>query len=284
METVRKLNPEAVSVARTPAPARSHPEGGAQLNSIADLPDGAPEQDARHPVVILIHGIRTCSLWQSEIQATLRNGGVVAHLTHYEYFDLLRFLAPGPYFRRRVIEKVKTQIRHIVQDSAPAPVSVIAHSFGAYVFAQIFRECPDLAFDRIIFCGSVAPSSFRLEDHETRFNAPLINEIGARDVWPAIAEAVTFGYGSAGTYGFRRPFVRDRRHHGFAHSDFLNAGFCRKYWLPWLRGGEYIEGDAPKPARSPRWLYLFVIFNIRTLLAFLLLWFGAPYARAYWGG
>jgi len=250
----------------------------------AGNPDSEPTRAVapRRPVVILIHGIRTHALWQSEIQATLRDEGVVAHLTKYEYLDLIRFLTPGPYFRRGVIEKVKAQIRAIAQDGAP--VSIIAHSFGTYVFAQILCECPELTFDRIIFCGSVAPARFRFDDHKTRFNAPLINEVGARDIWPAIAAAATFGYGSAGTFGFRRPLVRDRRHDGLAHCDFLTADFCRKFWLPLLRDGLYVAGDEVKRAGAPWWLSVFVIFNIRTVLVFLLFWFSAPYAPAHWGG
>jgi len=237
------------------------------------------EQAARAPVVILIHGIRSNLRWRPEIEMTLRNEGVTAHLTIYEYFDLIHFLAPFGPFRRRAIERVKGQIRQIVRES-DTPVSVIAHSFGAYIFAYVLRECADLTFDKVIFCGGVTPSSFRWDDHKARFNGPLINDMGASDIWPAIAEAVTFGYGSAGTHGFRKPWVRDRRHEGLSHCDFLNADFCRTYWLPWLREGHYVEGKA-KPVARP-WLNLFGVFNIRTLLLALALWFGAPHAQAYW--
>jgi len=238
-----------------------------------------PSAEMRPPVVILIHGIRSNTLWRPEIEATLRNEGMVAHLTNYGYVDLFRFLAPVGRFRRRAIEQAKAQIRDIVRDSA-APVSVIAHSFGAYVFAHVLRECGDLRFDKIIVCGGVTPSRFCWDDHTTRFNGPLINDIGARDIWPALAEAVTFGYGSAGTHGFKKPWVRDRRHDGLSHCDFLNAEFCRRFWLPWLRAGVYVEGEAKRA--EARWLGVFGIVNIRTVLLGLVLWYGAPHARAYW--
>jgi hypothetical protein len=127
------------------------------------------------------------------------------------------------------------------------------------------RDHTDLEFKRIIFCGSVVPHKFRFENYDARFQVPLINEVGTRDFWPVIAEVVTFGYGSAGAYGFRRPAVRDRWHNGKAHSDFLNQEFCGKYWVPFLRNGEIVE-DSEKAERAPWWLWIVSIFQIRILL------------------
>jgi hypothetical protein len=62
-----------------------------------------------------------------------------------------------------------------------------------------------------------------------------MNEVGTRDIWPAIAESITSGYGSAGTYGFLRPLVRDRWHNGAHHGYFLNPSFCKKFWVPFLK-------------------------------------------------
>jgi hypothetical protein len=77
-----------------------------------------------------------------------------------------------------------------------------------------------------------------------------------------IAEVVTFGYGSSGTYGFRRPAIRDRWHNGKAHSDFLNEEFCKKYWVPLLRDGKIIDDEA-KAERPPWWLWAVSTFQIR---------------------
>ncbi len=202
----------------------------------------------------------------------MRKEGFVVQPTNYEYFDVLRFLFPGQFFRRRTISEVEKQIRHTLAVNEGARCSLVAHSFGTYVVSRILREYTDLEFDRIIFCGSVVPSSFRFEDYRKRFSTPLVNEVGTRDFWPAIAEAVTFGYGSAGAYGFRRPAVQDRWHNGKAHSDFLNKDFCRKYWLPFLRDGTIVEADeAPEP--PPWWLWVVSTFQIRygVVLALLIL-------------
>ena len=80
-----------------------------------------------------------------------------------------------------------------------------------------------------------------------------------------IAEVVTFGYGSAGTYGFLRPAVRDRWHNGKAHSDFLNQKFCSKYWVPFLRNGKIIENNE-KAEQPPWWLWAASTFQIKYVI------------------
>jgi C-terminal of Roc, COR, domain len=294
LDAVHRLNPEAEPVALVPLPDNPKeqvryehllvlerergpdypyfPDGATHEYKVSELLDGVrrdlarpreePKREPASPVVILVHGIRTMALWQNAIQSTLRSDGFVVQPTNYLYFDALRFLFPGPFFRRAAVDNVERQIRHTIAQNNGAHCSLIAHSFGTYVVSRILRERTDLEFDRIIFCGSVVPQSFRFEDYSKRFKAPLVNEVGTRDFWPAIAESVTFGYGSAGAYGFRRPAVQDRWHNGMAHSDFLNAEFCRKYWLPFLRDGTFVEDpEAAEP--PPWWLRVVSILKIR---------------------
>ena len=109
---------------------------------------------------------------------------------------------------------------------------MIAHSFGTFVIAHLIRKDFAIKFHRVIFCGSVVQYGFPFEQIQERFSKPIINEVGTRDIWPAIAESVTIGYGSAGTYGFRRPLVRDRWHNGARHGYFLDPAFCKTFWSP----------------------------------------------------
>jgi hypothetical protein len=98
-----------------------------------------------------------------------------------------------------------------------------------------------------------------------RFATPILNEVGARDAWPAIAESVTWGYGSAGTYGFRRPRVRDRWHPGARHGYFLDPKFCRKYWIPFLKDGTIVEA-ASNPEAPPVWLKSLSVIRLKYVL------------------
>src|ERR1700736_1241877 len=105
-------------------------------------------------------------------------------------------------------------------------ISVIAHSFGTFVISHLMAKEFERKFNRVIFCGSVLPYNFEFEQIKGRFTPPILNEVGTRDIWPAIAESLTWGYGSAGTYGFRRPPVRDRWHDGARHGYFLDPDFA----------------------------------------------------------
>jgi hypothetical protein len=300
LETVHALNPEAEPVAVVPLPDRPEvhvryehllmleqrmgsdysfiPDGADRLYTIRELLDGvrrdeakqpskvdSPTQHAKSHVVILVHGIRTRALWQNELRKILQKDGFVVEPTNYGYFDVVRFLVPWQPFAGAIVVEIARQIRHAQRMNKEADCSIIAHSFGTFIVARMLRDHTDIEFNRIIFCGSVVPHKFRFEDYRGRFEVPLVNEVGTRDFWPVIAEVVTIGYGSAGTYGFRRPAVRDRWHNGKAHGDFLNQKFCMKYWVPFLRNGEIVE-DNETAERPPWWLWTVSTFQIRYLV------------------
>jgi len=78
-------------------------------------------------------------------------------------------------------------------------------------------------------------------------------------------QSVTWGYGSAGTYGFRRPLVHDRWHNGAGHGYFLRPDFCEKFWIPYLRSGTIVDAD--HNPESPRlWVRLVFGFQIKYVL------------------
>ncbi|MDW9439254.1 MULTISPECIES: esterase/lipase family protein [Sinorhizobium] len=230
----------------------------------------AADGDQQRHVVILVHGIRDFALWQETIGKTLERQGFTVEPTNYGRFNLLKFLAPVPYFRRKAIADVEHQIRIIRENHKDSPLSIIAHSFGTYVIARILQERFDLSFHRVIFCGSVLPFRFPFEQFQQRFTPPILNEVGTRDIWPAVAYSVTFGYGYAGSYGFRRPLVKDRWHEGARHNYFLSKEFCQKYWTPFLKNGKIVQASRDL---SPQglWVQLITIFQIRYIVALLAL-------------
>ncbi len=215
--------------------------------------------DGTH-VIILIHGIRDFALWQNEVRKALEQDFIVEN-TNYGRFDLIRFLIPTSYFRKKAIDSVWNQIRDIKKlHPDTTRFSYVGHSFGTYVLANIMQREFDFVAHKIVFCGSVLKYNVPFEQVSERFKPPLLNEVGARDVWPALAESVTWGYGSTGTYGFRRSRVHDRWHSGAGHGYFLNAKFCKKYWIPFFRDNLLVEG-AEQPEKPARWLTL--IYTVR---------------------
>jgi hypothetical protein len=134
----------------------------------------------------------------------------------------------------------------------------------------------NLSLHRVIFCGSVVQFNFPFEQINERFKAPILNEVGTADPWPAVAESLSTGYGSAGTYGFRRPGVKDRFHNGAGHGFFLKSAFCTKYWMPFLQNGTEVPGDLPAK-EPPLWVRLISIFKLKyfitSIVVFVLLAF-----------
>lgn len=217
-------------------------------------------------VVVLVHGIRDFAYWQSEIRRPLEEAGFVVEPTNYGRFDLLRFLAPVPFFRNSVIERVWHQLEQVYQSYPNAQISIIAHSFGTYVVSRLMQRKFNFRAHRIVFCGSVVPYDAPLEQVKTRFDAPLLNEVGTRDIWPAVAESVTFGYGSAGSYGFKRPFARDRWHRGAGHSFFLSKSFCEKFWVPFLKSGKIVDAEVA-PELPVFWVRLLYVIPVKYVVA-----------------
>jgi hypothetical protein len=217
-------------------------------------------------LVLLVHGIRDFSRWQIEIRnALVREGFTVEH-SNYGRFNLIEFLLPIAFFRRKAIDEVWKQMQFAIAEHPHAErVSVIAHSFGTYIVAKILQRQFNIKFHRIIFCGSVVRFKFPFEQLRDRFDAPILNEVGTADPWPALAESITTGYGSAGTYGFFRPRIIDRFHNDAPHNYFLNAKFCNEYWVKFLREGVTVANEC-EPKQPPLWVQLITIFKIKSIV------------------
>jgi len=213
-------------------------------------------------VVILVHGIRTDAPWQNTLRFGLEAQGMKVELTNYGYFDLLMFLTPIRWIRQIAINRVWTLVRDIRKLYPDARMSFLAHSFGTHIVASILRNEFDFRAHRIVFCGSIVRYDFPLYDISDRFTSPILNEVGSSDYLPAIAESVTWGYGSAGTYGFRTPRVRDRWHNGFGHSQFLTDEFCKKFWIPFFANGTIVEADK-NPTRPPIYIRILSRFRLK---------------------
>lgn len=191
---------------------------------------------------------------------------MVVEPTNYGRFDLFRFLLPLPYFRKKAEAEVLRQLQIVEQRYPSAKISVIAHSFGTYLIGKIIANNFNVKFDKVIFCGCVLRYNFPFEDYQNRFSADIVNEVGTKDIWPAMAESVTTGYGSAGTFGFHRPLVYDRWHNGAHHGYFLNQAFCKKYWVPFLLDGTIVP-DSAHPERPSRFASIINIVKLKYLLS-----------------
>jgi pimeloyl-ACP methyl ester carboxylesterase len=215
----------------------------------AEAPE-APPQPIKNPdhLVVLLHGIQTEAAWQELVANVLRRTGVVEVVPiKYGYFDLLRFIGPGP-LRIGPIVRVHRELRDIRKKYPNARLSVIAHSFGTYAICAILEDFGDLVLDRLILCGSVVKEDFRWDRIREQVRHKVVNECGATDIWPRLAAAASKGYGASGTRGFGAWAVRDRFHPG-SHSDYFTESFVSTYWVPYILFGA-LAASPFEPRRS----------------------------------
>lgn len=204
-------------------------------------------------VVVLLHGIRTEAPWAEMVRQVLaaHAPGIRVFPFRYGYFDVFRFLSPVG-TRRRPAEMVVRRLRVLKEEFPGVPLSVVAHSFGTYTIARILDDETDIRLHRLLLCGSIIPQDYRWDKVSDRIDEEVVNDCGARDVWPVLARAGTWGFGPSGTFGFGHPAVRDR-FHDFRHSDFFDPDFVRRFWVPYLVDGEIVASEWEAARPTPPW-------------------------------
>lgn len=259
--SLNSLNYSSVTSA---PPVPSKPQG--QNNPV-------PPPTQKH-IVLLVHGIRTHGPWQEMVAANLETQDSIQVIPlRYGYFDALRFWFPF-LTRKKVIERVLRDIRTTCDVHRDSHLSIIAHSFGTYTIAKILEDNPDIRIYRLILCGSVLNTDFRwdklqnrIEGYQAGTNA-VINECGTRDLWPILARISTWGYGSAGSFGFGSPIVTDR-YHDYHHGDYFSPQFVRKYWVPFIEQGVITNSNwGPE---IPWWKSVLSLFPLRYIIVLVII-------------
>lgn len=226
--------------------------------------------------VVLLHGIRTEGAWQEMIATVLRANGTRPIPLKYGFFDLLRFLTPG--LRERPIRRIHDQLMNIKDRNPHLDLVVVAHSFGTYIITRLLRAHPYLRLKRLALCGSIVRRDFEWAQIQDRIEEEVLNDCGTHDIWPVLAQSVTWGYGASGTFGFGTFGVRDR-YHKYSHSEFFNPDFAKKYWVPFILNGSI--ADSPDDIRSPPpwWQSALAVFPLRYVILIILATILALFAR-----
>lgn len=226
-------------------PAERH-----HFDSVIAIARVSSKKPAKHTLVFVIHGIRDEGPWMDMVRDVIESKSVTVKLIDFDDFGAGRFLF-GIKVKSVIeasVQKMRHAISYIEQKHGDVRLMAIGHSFGTYVLLKVLDDNPDLAFERMIFCGSVAPRKYRYDKLK---NAPqMVNDCGARDIWPIIAGS--FGwkdYGAAGVWGIRVANVDDR-YHDFGHSDYLTREFAEQYWRPFIASGT-INYSAYQKVRRP---------------------------------
>ena len=231
--------------------------------------------------IFLLHGIRTGAEWQETLSSKINKiRGLRAVEGQYGFFDIFRFWIPLPWIRNTVVRKIKKELDYQLKHSDTKYLSVIAHSFGTYAIAKLLQKNRDISIHRLILCGSIVDSDFDWNGLRSQISGAsndnsyfVLNDIGEKDIWPVLAEATTFGYGSSGRTKFTSTCVKNRKF-SYAHSDFFqeNNDHFENFWLPYLTKGEI--RDSPEViTKLPYYVWLIIyigrVIKFGLLLSFI---------------
>jgi hypothetical protein len=217
------------------------------VETAAQIIDTSPSR-----IIVLIHGIRTHASWAEMVAAILEPACSAKVIPiKYGYLDVFRFLFPL-YTRRAPVQRILRELRDIRSDNPNSRISVVAHSFGTYAIVKALLE-REIVLDRLIFCGCIVRNNFRRADYKAQLSSDLIlNDCGTHDIWPIVAQSITWGYGATGTFGFGTNGVRDR-FNKFGHGQYFDRAFIEHYWTPYLRDGVIRSTEWEKERTAPPW-------------------------------
>ncbi|MCI0563578.1 MAG: alpha/beta hydrolase [Nitrososphaera sp.] len=185
-------------------------------------------------VVITIHGIRTRGEWQKHLAPILARHDFIPYPLDYGRFTAPAFLIKRQ--RERKLEWFHNEYDRICAQEPITRPSVIAHSFGTYLTAQLLDQYPEVKFDKVIFAGSIANESFDWVDALEKNRVLFVrNEFATRDVWPEVAKRVIADCGNSGTKSFVCGSHRYLSQQGFkiGHSGTFFLGRFKE-WIRYL--------------------------------------------------
>lgn len=243
--------------------------------------------DRRNKLIVMVHGITSYAPWQHEIKMCLNAEGFQVHNVNYGYFGLARFLNPSKNILQENIKIVSENVRHAISQNIGKKYYLVAHSYGSLLTSKILNKLEGTLIGGVIFCGSIANREDGSEILQSIGGAPLINDVGEKDIWPAVAKSKRYGYGCVGSDGFRdEQNIYDRLHPGIDHNLFLKPEFVQKYWIPFFDNGERVSTntDFRGPGPFQKFLMRFplevILGAVLSVLALLLIyffgWYGIP--------
>lgn len=226
------------------------PEQRAVAESMFLLGQAHPIAQPKKNIVVLIHGIMTHAVWQERLAEKLKTeANIDAFPIGYVFFDVVKFWCPF-FTRQEPINRVERELRVLHEQYPDANISVVAHSFGTYIMAQILIEKTDIKIHRLQLCGSIISKKYRWDQVRDRISGKVLNDAGTRDYWPVVASLLSWGYGASGTFGFKTALVKDR-FYNCGHSDFFKDEHMCKYWIPLLADGQVVQSEWNQSRPSP---------------------------------
>jgi len=116
----------------------------------------SPKEEKK--LVITLHGIRTLAPWQAKLSDELGKAGFNTESLQYGRYGLFGFLRKSQ--RRKKIHWFREQYTQITKEYPDVIPSIIAHSFGTYIVANVLELYDGIRFNQVILCGSIIPEDY----------------------------------------------------------------------------------------------------------------------------
>jgi hypothetical protein len=136
-------------------------------------------------VVFVIHGIRDSGFWTKRIAREIKQLGhqrtlvIRAPSPSYGFFSMWDFV--NPWGRRDATYWFLERYAEVKRLWPEAQVSYIGHSNGTYLAANALEICSMVAFERVVFAGSVVRTDYAWSDRGERVGK-VLNLIATADM------------------------------------------------------------------------------------------------------
>ena len=169
--------------------------------------------DTVNLVTFVMHGIRDYGHWTDDLGERIKELGgqcgtnVYPITASYGYFPMLGFLLQPE--RQDHVRWFTDRYTEAIAKYPNARICFVGHSNGTYLLASALRRYAAMAFDNVVFAGSVVPRNFPWDQiaYEKRISR-IRNYVASQDwvvaIFPAVFEAISrySDLGSGGHNGF----------------------------------------------------------------------------------
>lgn len=195
-------------------------------------------------VLVTIHGLLSTARWNSEITPIANSQGwiVAPYLYETNNVDLLINASK----RQRILDDFRDWIYDLKNRFKEYPISIIAHSFGTYIFASYlegFEQYSPVTFNCVILTGSIINKNFDWNKHRGVKVARVLNEIAPNDQYVGYMPNNWFKIlkknelmGSSGVEGFsiNSDILTQTENTIFTHNNVIKRDVIDTKWMPYL--------------------------------------------------
>lgn len=216
-----------------------------------------PNRKNKEKLIIPIHGIRTDADWFNRFSflATTSGWAVAPFRYGFESGKIL-WSEDG---KKRVVGEFREWVNEI-RKSFSGSISVVAHSFGSYVFGRYMKEAGDISesFGGAVLTGSILNSDFDwCTVLQKKKVGMVLNFVAPNDGWvdlmpdngrlkDLLISDKLMGRAAVDGFKVRHPFLLSSSSELVDHNNMFREDVISRVWLPFLSMAESqvpIKGD-----------------------------------------